>query len=198
MPRTLRISLALGIVALLVGGPLWYNSYRVKRYRNFRVVEPGILYRSGQMTVAGLRDVVDTKGIRTVVSLRDGDSRPDQMEEAFCVERGIKYVRIIQKQWSASDKSIPAEEGVDEFLKVMRDPANYPVLVHCFAGHHRTGAYCAIFRMEFNHWPQDRAIREMYDLGYDTIFADWDVCEYLQHYRAKGPGPVGRTVSLPR
>src|SRR5262249_47259508 len=125
-------------------------------------------------------------------------SRPDQEEEAFCLARGIKYVRIVQKQWYASDKSVPAEEGVDDFLRVMRDPSNFPVLLHCFAGHHRTGAYCAIYRMEFNHWTQRQAIREMYDLGYDTIFTDMDVCEYLQHYRPKGRGTAAKTVSLPR
>ena len=35
---------------------------------------------------------------------------------------------------------------------VMADPGNYPVLVHCFAGIHRTGAYCAVYRMEFERW----------------------------------------------
>lgn len=185
MPRLLQVALSLTIAGLIVGVPLWYRSCRHRSYRNFRVVHEGAFYRSGQMTVPGLRKIVETKGIRTIVNLRDGDSRPDQQEEAFCTARGIKYVRIVQKPWAASDHSVPAQEGVNAFIEVMRDPANYPVLLHCFAGHHRTGAYCAIYRMEFDGWRPDQAIREMIELGYDTIFGDWDVCWYLQHYQPK-------------
>ena len=39
-----------------------------------------------------------------------------------------------------------------EFLAVMDNRANYPVLVHCFAGIHRTGTMCAVFRMEYHGW----------------------------------------------
>ncbi len=53
------------------------------------------------------------------------------------------------------------EPGVRKFREVMSDPNNYPVLVHCTAGIHRTGAYCAIYRMEFEHWTNERAIDEV-------------------------------------
>ena len=56
------------------------------------------------------------------------------------------------------------------------------VLVHCFAGLHRTGAYCAAYRMGFNGWSQQQAILEMKHLGYDCIFNETDVCGYLQHF----------------
>src|SRR5438046_10103779 len=37
----------------LVGLPWSYNTYRDKHFRNFRTVEPGVLYRSGQMSLVG-------------------------------------------------------------------------------------------------------------------------------------------------
>ena len=55
----------------------------------------------------------------------------------------------------------PVDASVKQFLDVMKNPANYPVLVHCFAGKHRTGAYCAIYRMEFENWTNDEAIAEI-------------------------------------
>jgi hypothetical protein len=63
----------------------------------------------------------------------------------------------------------------------MRNPANHPVLVHCFAGIHRTGAFCAIYRMEFDHWTNAQAIREMRNLGYTDDHMD--VQAYLENYR---------------
>jgi tyrosine-protein phosphatase SIW14 len=183
MSRSLQLAFSFLILGLVVGGPLWYKSFRHARYRNFRVVQEGVLYRSGQMTLGGLSEVVEKKGIKTVVNLRDGDANPDQLEEEYCASRGIRYVRIAQKPWTGPDNSVPNAEGVNEFLAVMKDRSSYPVLLHCFAGHHRTGAYCAVYRMELEGWSPTEAIREMMSLGYDTILTDRDVCSYLQNYR---------------
>lgn len=185
VPRYLRFTFALTIAALLIGVPLWYQSARDKRYRNFRVVEEGVLYRSGQMSLDGLRRVLEQKGIKTVISLRDGKSAPDQREEEYCKRQGIEFVRIVQQPWGSDDGSVPNEEGVRRFLEVVGDKNNHPVLLHCFAGHHRTGAHCAIFRMERHGWSSPDAIEEMYRLGYDTIEGDLDVYWYLRNYRGR-------------
>ena len=68
----------------------------------------------------------------------------------------------------------------------MSNPRNHPVLVHCFAGIHRSGAYCAVYRMEFEGWTNDRAIVEMRKLGYNQIDDEWDVLEYLEKYQPRG------------
>ena len=46
-----------------------YLSYHNRSFRNFRVVEEGVLYRSGQLNVAGLSRIIHDYGIKTVVSL---------------------------------------------------------------------------------------------------------------------------------
>ena len=68
----------------------------------------------------------------------------------------------------------------------MSDPANYPVLVHCFAGIHRTGAYCAIYRMEFDHWTNDRAIDELKAHGYYNLPEEKDILGYLRTTGRRG------------
>src|SRR5437764_1160763 len=157
MARVFSWVMGLLVAAVLVGLPVGYETYRQKHFRNFRTVKPGILYRSGQMTLEGLERVIHDHGIRTVVTLRDaelpGDRPPDWAEEVFCKKLAIRHVRITPRHWeSPIGGPAPVEEGVQTFLRVMDDPGNSPVLVHCFAGGHRTGAYVAKYRMQYDRW----------------------------------------------
>jgi protein tyrosine/serine phosphatase len=188
--RTVRIALGLLVAATVVGLPWAYAAYRQANYRNFRVVTPGVLYRSGQLSLAGLERAVHDYGIRTVVTLRDadvaGEEPPDRAEEEFCADRDIRYVRIRpERWWSPTGGPVPAEAGVRRFLAVMDDPANHPVLVHCFAGVHRTGAMVAIYRMEYDHWPAAQALDELRVCGYRNLDDEWDVLGYLEAYRPR-------------
>ena len=101
-----------------------------------------------------------------MISLRDGDKVNDMEEEKYlALGTDVKFVRIPPRAWWASDGSIPAEIGLAEFRKVMADEVNYPVLVHCFAGIHRTGAFCAVRRMDHDGWTNQDAIKEMRSAG---------------------------------
>jgi tyrosine-protein phosphatase SIW14 len=186
MPRVLRYLFSLLILALLVGVPLAYARYRHAQLRNFHVIQDGVLYRSGQMTLDGLKRVIHDHGIKTVVTLRDAvrpdRPTPDVAEEEYCKKEELTYVRISPRPWWAPDGSVPGDQGVQKFLEVMRDPANYPVLIHCFAGVHRTGAHCAVYRMELNHWTNEQAIAEMVAHGYDNISDEMDLLTYLEQY----------------
>jgi tyrosine-protein phosphatase SIW14 len=172
----------------LIGVPWAYCSWRRTHYRNFHVVREGVLYRSGQLHVDGLRRLVHDYGIKTVVTLRYAPDPkglpPDLKEERFCKDNYIQHFRLRHRDWEAADKSVPAEVNVQQFLEIMSDPANHPVLVHCFAGIHRTGAFCALYRMEFDGWSNEQAVKEMKELGY----ADYhrDVFAYLRRYQPRG------------
>jgi tyrosine-protein phosphatase SIW14 len=204
MPRIVRYLLATFIVVLLVGGPLGYLQLRRQHLRNVHVVREGVLYRSGQLSPYGLQRLLHDYGIRTVISLRfadnPGERPPDWEEEEYCRKRGLNYHRIQPRRWWASDGSVPAEAGVRRFLDILDDPKNHPVLIHCFAGAHRTGSYCAIFRMEYDGWSNADAIAEMKRLGYDNLDDEWDVISYLEQYRprqARTPLPAGEETAEP-
>lgn len=178
------------LVAGLVGAPWLYWTQQQAQFRNLRVVAPGVLYRSGQLNAAGLRTVVHEQGIRTIITLRDaevpGQTPPDAAEEAWCRAQGLRYVRITPRPWSRDEAgTIPAAQNVQEFLRVLDEPANYPVLVHCFAGIHRTGAHCAVFRMEYDRWPCARALAEMQRIGYANLNSEPDVRMFLQNYHPR-------------
>ena len=73
MVRVFRFLMGSLVVAVIVGLPVGYASYRNSQFRNFSVVKPGALYRSGQMSVSGLERIVHDHGIRTVITLRDAE-----------------------------------------------------------------------------------------------------------------------------
>jgi protein tyrosine/serine phosphatase len=189
MLRSIRIILGSLIVLILVGGPLGYAHFRQGYSRNFRMVREGVLYRSGQLSLAGLKSAIHDYGIKTVVTLRDslyGDAPPpDLKEEEYCKSHGITYRRISPRTWWAPVAPIPAEEGVRIFRDVMDDAANFPVLIHCYAGIHRTGAFCAVYRMEYEHWTNADAIAELRANGYRDLDDEWDLLGYLEQYRPR-------------
>lgn len=197
MPSIVRMVLIVATIALLLGGPWGYLRYQDRMGRNFRVVEEGVLYRSGQLSLAGLQRIAHDYGIRTVICLRDGDREDDRLEQEYCQKAGLNHVRIQQRSWWASEGPVPAEEGLNEFRQVMDDPNKYPVLIHCFAGIHRTGAYCAVYRMDYHGWNNSDAIAEMRRLGYDTLDSDLDLHAYLENYLPNAKHPV-RPVSRSR
>ncbi len=177
-----------GLMAVsLVAVPAGYAWFREARMRNFRVVREGVLYRSGQPTLPALKTVLRDYGIKTVITLRDGPypgaTPPDAAEEAYCRAQEINYCRISPTRWGSEDGSVPAEEGVRRFLEILRDPSRQPVLIHCFAGIHRTGIFVAIYRMEFEHVSNAEAIAELKASGYTNLDDEWDVLGFLESYR---------------
>lgn len=178
------------VVALVVAVPLLYSSHRQTTMRNFRVVEDGVLYRSGQLSPTAFERVLDEYGIKLVITLRTSRDParpyPDEWEQSICDARQVKHVRIVPRVWGPDNNgAIPAEENVKKFLELMDCKENQPVLVHCFAGIHRTGTMCAIFRMEYHDWPADRAIEEMRICGFDAEDMHEHIEGYLRSYQKR-------------
>jgi tyrosine-protein phosphatase SIW14 len=187
MSRLLSFAGVLLIATLLVGGPWWYKVEYDRHFRNFHVVDAGKLYRSAQLDVDGLKHVVREYGIRTIVDLRDGQQALDRAEESWATATGIKHVRIPPRAWWCDDGRwpVPAEIGLAEFRQVMDDPRNHPVLVHCWGGVHRTGLYCAVYRMDYQHWTKPDAVAEMRALGYTILDEHSDVLAFLGRYQPR-------------
>jgi predicted protein tyrosine phosphatase len=183
MIRFVRAAAGTAVVLLLIVGPVGFAFHQQAQMKNFRVVRPGVLYRSGQMTRAGLERALFDYGIKTVISLRDGTTPADQDEEAFCNSEEVTFVRILPSRWGDVGGSVPVEAGVRRFQEIMAEPRNYPVLIHCFAGIHRTGAYTAIYRMEFEHWTNAQALAELKACGYVNLDEELDILGYLEQYR---------------
>jgi protein tyrosine/serine phosphatase len=183
MTRWLAPLAGSAVVVALIAAPVAYAFHALEQMRNFRVVREGVLYRSGQMSLGGLKRAAHDYRIRTVISLRDAASDADRAEEAWCRAQEINFHRLTPASWDAEHGPAAVEPNVRRFVEIVSDPANYPVLVHCFAGVHRTGAYCAIYRMEREGWSNAEAIAEVKACGYDNLDWEFDVLGYLEQYR---------------
>lgn len=182
-----RYVLGSSIALFILIAPWVYFESVDAHLRNFHVVEEGVLYRSGQLTTAGLKEIVRNYRIKSVITLRsadeEGQPHPDAEEEQFCYSQEVKHYRIPHKQfWAPGGEPIPADENAKKFLAILQDPENLPALVHCMAGKHRTGAYCAIYRMTLNSWDAKQAIDEMKAHGYHNIEDHQDLLGYLTNF----------------
>ena len=141
-----------------------------------------------QLPLPRVQQLLTDHHIRTVVCLRDGNDPADESEETWVNAKGLNFVRIMPRPWFPDEAgNIPAETCAKEFRAVMDDPANYPVLVHCYAGIHRTGILCALFRMDYQGWTHTQAESEMRLMGYTILDGHDDVLGYLAKHRPQVP-----------
>jgi protein tyrosine phosphatase (PTP) superfamily phosphohydrolase (DUF442 family) len=198
MPSLSRWIFGSIIAVLLVLVPFvdfrWHYTYG----KRLRVIVPGRLYRSGQMTSAGFADSVKRLHLRTIINLQDDYPDPAIQrgnfwggiinESALCRKLGVNYVFIPPDLiWR---RLLPADrpKAIDSLLAILDDQASYPVLLHCKAGLHRTGVMTAVYRMEYEGWTPAEAIREMKDNG----FGEWPctsandyIAQYILAYRPR-------------
>lgn len=170
------------LAAMLVYAPFLYYRYVWEHGKRLRPVEEGRLYRSGCMSADGFRDAIQKLGIKTVISFWDEDPDPTLYANRFshvsikeselCKSMGVNYrfiyVQLINDDRAGKDRPT----AIDDFLAVMDDEANYPVLIHCKAGLHRTGVMAAVYRMEYNGWTREEALHELRSHGFGYFLAN--------------------------
>lgn len=174
--------------------------------KRFREVTPGRFYRCGQLSADAFRKQIREHGIKLVINLQD--EHPDPLlpsgywdsphipESQVCAEEGAKFVFLS----FAGDRGLLARNAasstrrpvvIDDFLKLCDDPNNYPILIHCMAGLHRTGALTAVYRMEYEGWSVADAVRELRANGYGdrkATKANDYIYEYLYLYEPRVRG----------
>lgn len=178
---------------------------------NFREVDPGRFFRSGQLDPDQLREVVTTFGIRTVVNLRGESPGKSWYEDEV---RAARELGVAHHDVRLSSRSLPRPGELAKLLALYRE-ASYPILVHCDAGADRSGEADALYRIEqlgqtpgdalealsfrvrHKSWehPVRRAFIERYggeawlEDGYDPCGPDWTG---LPRPRICGGGQGGR------
>lgn len=195
MLNVVRWVMATLAALLAIGPPLAFYRYQYVHAKRFHEVTPGRYYRSGQMTAAGFRDIVGRYKIKLFINLQHEEPDPwladhwlgrgKIRESELCRELGVKYVLLTPDVMPADVDPSAILPSVDEFLKLLDDESNYPVLVHCKAGLHRTGRLTAIYRMEFLGWTQGEAMRELRANGYGYAIAsesDQMIVQFIENY----------------
>jgi protein tyrosine phosphatase (PTP) superfamily phosphohydrolase (DUF442 family) len=139
----------------------WAQPIALSGVPNLHKVSKG-LYRSAQPSREGMQ-ALKKMGTASIVKLRSFHSDRDELART-----GLGYEHIYMKAWN------PERKEIVRFLKIVTDPEQGPVLVHCLHGADRTGTMCALYRIAVEGWSREAAIREMREggFGFHSVFAN--------------------------
>ncbi len=151
--RTLGLLLAGGLpFAAMAAGT------QVAGVGNFEKLNDHV-YRGAQPTDEGFRNLAKL-GIKTVIDLQPyGDAR-SLGEEKSVKTAGMQYINVGMKGM----ETLP-EDGVAKVLALLEDTTTGPIFVHCHRGADRTGGVIACYRIEHDHWANDKALAEARSMG---------------------------------
>lgn len=157
--RKLRLT-ALAALLLLGGLAIWHREHSLY---HFAEVDPGILCRDGFKDLHQFDNACMEGRIRTIVSLIDEQElaeHPFDGEAAFCRERNIQLVRI-----PIPVGGEPTSEQVDDFLNLVANGTNGPILVHCAQGVKRTAMMVAAYQMSVMGFDKQTAKKAVLPFG---------------------------------
>ena len=121
------------------------------------------LFRGAQPHAEGVAQLKKL-GITTIVDLRGENHELVEKERKQAESLGMRFVKIPVSGWSP-----PSNEQVAQFLALF-DDRKEKVFVHCRFGDDRTGVFVATYRMTFDGWPAEQAMKEMYFFGFNGFW----------------------------
>lgn len=147
-------------VLVVIGALVWVFDAFVKHQaiaKNFAVVVPGSLYRSGELVPSTTKDVVERYNIRTIIDL--GAHEPGTAEELLA-QRTAEALGVDRVVFGLEGDGRGDPNDYLDALRIIADPERAPVLVHCAAGSERTGACIAFYRHIYEGVDLDAAYEE--------------------------------------
>ncbi len=159
MKKKLRIiAIILFVLVLLFGGKYIYD---MNINHNFETITEGKVYKSGVIPPDELETYVKKYQIKSIVDLRfpgtgDDVNNPEDAAELAAEKNAVLKISGVNYFNDGSDQ-VPTKENLVLFYKIMDNPANYPVLIHCYHGVGRAELYSAVYRIEYENWDKDKA-----------------------------------------
>ena len=113
--------------------------------KNFHTIEPGVLYTSGQPRGMDYTRLLYKYHIGTIVNVRSASEHREKNwyneEVTWVRNNGVNYFELpIEK-----DNYLPDKQTQDQFLAIMADKANLPVLLHDSNGRKRVSILAAVW-----------------------------------------------------
>jgi len=171
------------LFAAAFGSAAFAGSPAMQGIGNFHKVDDHV-YRGAQPSSEGFHALAKL-GIKIVVDLREPGER-SQSEEKLVTGEGMQYVPVPMQGMHA-----PPDESVIRVLNLLEDTTTGPVFVHCMRGADRTGNVIACYRIEHDHWQNERALAEARSLGMSRFE------KAIQHYVLKyQPRPLNIAPAL--
>ena len=138
--------------------------------KNFGRVTKDI-WRGAQPTADGYKNLVERGHVKSFLSLRRGANR-DEVDLKVAKIAGAQCFQVAMKEWNPGEDNFGQLALAMKTLKKLSDnPKTRPVYVHCQAGRNRTGFVIATYRMVYQGWTADEAIREMRSYHFYRIYS---------------------------
>jgi len=128
--------------------------------KRWGVVEPGKIYRSGQISSHLIEPMLRENKIEKVIALNGSDLKKLYLKTEVETARKLKIEH--QVLHLIGDGTGNVEDYAEAVAEIMRcEKAGKPVLVHCAAGAQRTGGVVAAYRMLVQKKTPEEAYQEL-------------------------------------
>ena len=176
--RSRRAAALLALTLALIGGGIGLEAARDQLWpRRFAVVEPGLLYRSGQITPRLIEGVLRDHRIRKVVWMLHYNERKrsHRTEKAAMEALGIEQTNFHLR----GDGTGQIEHYADAIAEVHEaHQKGEAVLVQCASGSRRSGGVVTLYLLLVEGRTPEEAYRELDRFG-RTPVAESPLLEYL-------------------
>lgn len=167
---------------------------------NFQEITKDRVYASGTIPPNKISKYIEKYGIKTVVDLRSAEftdslgvtwdpERLEKEKEAIDNLDNVQYINIPTSQQ-------PSDNEINQFLDIMDDNSNYPVLIHCNFGERKSVLFSTIYRIEIEGMSNEEARQK---IGFLFKRYNFDKRsergEYVKNY-VKRRGPTSGVTRL--
>ncbi len=154
LPINALIIIALAAIAVI-------SLVRHFHIKNFHVVAPGVLYTSGQPRGMDYTRLLYKYHIATFINVRLATEHREQNwyneEMTWMRENGVNYIEMpIERKDRA--RQFPDEQAQKQFLGIMAEPVNLPVLIHGSSGRKRESILSAVWLIKAKGYTAAQAI----------------------------------------
>ena len=153
------------------------KSKNISKFPNIKIKNFGQMddrFFRGSRPEEGDYQALAALGVKTIIDLTDNSM---EYEKPAVEAAGLRYVNI-----PMVDKSYPSMDQINEFLKVVDNPATGKFFVHCAGGRHRTGVVGAVYRFNHDHWTLDQALAEMDQYEFSSGYGHGKQRDFVKDY----------------
>ena len=178
-----KLLFLIGVFIVLSSGAYTYDVFVLDR---FRVIDPGKVYKSGVMSVDKLEQTINKYNIKSIIDLRDPQSEDAQREGTHksIISESALADRLHINYYNLPSQQVPSDDAVHKFLKIMNEPNNYPVLIHCYHGKGRAVLYSALYRIEYQDFNNSEALEKtrLTPIRFSSFAKDKSKGQYIMSY----------------
>jgi len=155
---------ALWIILIAVAAIFLVRHFHIK---NFHIIEPEVLYTSGQPRRMDYTRILYKYHIATIVNVRSASEHREKNwhneEITWVRNNGVNYIELpIEKA-----NYFPNKETQDQFLAIMADKNNLPVLLHGSGGEKRVPMLTAVWLIKAGGYTVEKAAEVVDEINND-------------------------------